>query len=128
MDLFSIEICLNLTRPVPKRDVAPYVLKCIEIEWLQVYTDGSQLSKHQNVGGDVYSKLFSFYAPFGKCSTAFDGEVEAIRIALKQLTCHLCKIKNVVLLSDSQAAIQSISSIQDPLSKEISQCQQLLIL
>ena len=61
-----------------------------------------------NIKARVFSKLFSFHTPFGKYNTAFDGKVEATCIVHKQLTSHLCKFKNIVLLSDSWAAIQSI--------------------
>lgn len=49
-----------------------------------------------------FSNLFSFYTSAGKYRTAFDGEVEAIRIALKQLLALKDKFVGVVLLSDSQ--------------------------
>ncbi|GBL54866.1 hypothetical protein AVEN_75139-1 [Araneus ventricosus] len=62
----------------------------------------------------------------GIIGTAFDGEV-ALRIALKQLMAIHHKFENAVLLSDSEAAIQSISSFELPLTPEISHCQELLI-
>ncbi|GBL96948.1 hypothetical protein AVEN_182527-1 [Araneus ventricosus] len=47
-------------------------------------------------------------------------------IALKQLLAIHHKFENAVLLSDSQAAIQSISSSELPLTPEISHCQEFL--
>ncbi|GBM20910.1 hypothetical protein AVEN_253713-1 [Araneus ventricosus] len=49
-----------------------------------------------------------------------------MRIALKQLLAIHHKFENAVILSDSQAAIQSISSFELPLTPEISHCQELL--
>nr|XP_021002779.2 uncharacterized protein LOC110282889 [Parasteatoda tepidariorum] len=73
----------------------------------------------------VFSDLFSFYASAGKFKTAFDGEVHAIYIALKQLLAIHSKFGKVVLLSDSQAAIQAIGSQGDTLSDEVLQCRRL---
>ncbi|GBM94295.1 hypothetical protein AVEN_39986-1 [Araneus ventricosus] len=47
-------------------------------------------------------------------------------IALKQLLAIHHKFENAVLLSDSQTAIQSISSCELPWTPEISHCQELL--
>ncbi|GBM65066.1 hypothetical protein AVEN_86718-1 [Araneus ventricosus] len=49
-----------------------------------------------------------------------------MRLAFKQLLAIHHKFENAVLLSDSQAAIQSISSFELPLTLEISHCQELL--
>ncbi|GBN04507.1 hypothetical protein AVEN_196756-1 [Araneus ventricosus] len=49
-----------------------------------------------------------------------------MRIALKQLLAIHHKFENEVLLSDSQAAIQSISSFELPLTPDIFHCQELL--
>ncbi|VDO01083.1 unnamed protein product [Rodentolepis nana] len=57
-------------------------------QWLQVLTDGSYIENQTNVGAGVYSELFSIYAASGQHRSAFEGEIEAIRIAL----CHLCRL------------------------------------
>ena len=62
-------------------------------------------------GSGMFSSLFSFYSSVGKYRTAFDGEVEGIRIALKQLLVLEDKFIKVVLFFDSLAAIQAIGSI-----------------
>ncbi|GBN68990.1 hypothetical protein AVEN_269420-1 [Araneus ventricosus] len=84
------------------------------------------LDIRKDPGAGVFSHFFSFNAPAGFIGTAFDGEEVAIRIALKQLLANHHKFENAVLLSDSQAAIQSISSFELPLTPEISHCQELL--
>ncbi|GBN98239.1 hypothetical protein AVEN_267127-1, partial [Araneus ventricosus] len=121
---------------IKKRDVAPSILRNLALEtiaarypateWLHIFTDGCQFYRHFNVGAGVFTDLFSFYAPAGFIGTAFDGEVLVMRIALKQLLTIHHKFENAVLLSDSQATIQSISSFELPLSPEISHCQELL--
>ncbi|VDO14562.1 unnamed protein product [Rodentolepis nana] len=70
--------------------------------WLQVFTDGSYIEKHANVGADVYSELFPFYVAAGHNRSAFEEEIEAIRIALCQLCCLDTKFTKAVILSDSQ--------------------------
>ena len=70
----------------------------------------------------MFSNLF-FYASAG---TVFDGEVEAIRIALKQLLVLEDKITRVVLFSDFQAAVEAIGSSSPSLSAEICQCRDYL--
>ncbi|XP_071040011.1 uncharacterized protein [Parasteatoda tepidariorum] len=72
------------------------------------------------------SRLFSHFVSVGKNRTAFDGEVEAIRIALVQLLDLLREFETVVILSDSQAAIQVIGSAGAPTSFEVLQCRELI--
>ncbi|VDO05690.1 unnamed protein product [Rodentolepis nana] len=55
-------------------------------QWLQVFTGGSYIDSQANVGAGIYSELFSFYAAAGHNRSAFEEEIEAIRIAL----CQLC--------------------------------------
>ncbi|VDO11711.1 unnamed protein product [Rodentolepis nana] len=73
-------------------------------QWLQVFTDGSYTENQANVGAGVYSELFSFYAAAGHNRSAFEGEIEAIRIALRQLCCLDTKFTKAVILSDSQSS------------------------
>lgn len=49
--------------------------------------------------------------------------VTTINIALKQLLALLEKFERAVILSDSRAAIQSISTVDNPLTPEVFQCQ-----
>ena len=90
-------------------------------QWLHIFTDGSQFDCHLNVGAGVFSDLFSFYAPAGYIGTSFDGEVVAINIALKQLLALHGKLERAVILSNSQAAVQSISAADHLLTFELCQ-------
>ncbi|VDO02580.1 unnamed protein product [Rodentolepis nana] len=64
---------------------------------LQVFTDESYIENHANGGAGVYSELFSFYAAAGHNRSAFEVEIEAIRIALCQLCCLNTKFTNAVM-------------------------------
>ncbi|GFU82303.1 transposable element Tcb1 transposase [Trichonephila clavipes] len=55
--------------------------------------DGSLLDFAQGAGIGVFSHLFSFYLHAGPLTTHFDGEVEAIHIALQQLAVRLPPIE-----------------------------------
>ncbi|XP_071041844.1 uncharacterized protein [Parasteatoda tepidariorum] len=79
-----------------------------------------------NAGAGVSCSLFSFYTPIGSSRTAFDAEVSAISVALSQLQNHLEKFNNVVILSDSKAALQAIASSKAPASADILHCRQAL--
>lgn len=70
------------------------------------------MKKNGKVGVGVYSSLFSFYHTLGDYHTNFDGEMEAIRLALEQLLLRPNSFEKTVLLSDSQAALQAIASAQ----------------
>ncbi|GFY58664.1 hypothetical protein TNIN_482961 [Trichonephila inaurata madagascariensis] len=66
--------------------------------------------KDMSEGSGFILVFFSFYASTVKNRKAFDGEVEALRITLKQLSILHYKFENAVLLSDSRATIQAIGS------------------
>nr|CUU97480.1 hypothetical transcript [Hymenolepis microstoma] len=59
-------------------------------QWLQVFTDGSYVESQAG----VYSKFASFAAA-GQNRSAFEGEIEAVKIALGQLCCQDTKFTNV---------------------------------
>ncbi|XP_042913721.2 uncharacterized protein [Parasteatoda tepidariorum] len=136
LEITNIEINLDLVKTVHgKKIFAPIILKNLALEtmavrypvddWLHVFIDGSQFDCHFNVGAGVFSELFSFYVPAGYIGTTFDGEVVALSTVLQQLLALQHKFENAVLFSDSQAAIQSISAHERPLTPEISRCQDL---
>ncbi|GIX87510.1 hypothetical protein CDAR_86451 [Caerostris darwini] len=56
-----------------------------ELEWLRIYTDGSRVEQRINAGAGVFCDLFSIYAPVSRFASAYDSEVEALRITLTQL-------------------------------------------
>jgi hypothetical protein len=62
-----------------------------EPEWLRIYTDGSKITKSENAGAGIYSKLLSQYVTVGTNNSAFDGEVKALEVALNNLSfCLKC--------------------------------------
>ncbi|KAJ4431093.1 hypothetical protein ANN_19688 [Periplaneta americana] len=85
--------------------------------WLHLYTDGSLISREQGAGAGVTCCLFSLYRSLGYGTTSFDGEIVAISESLRNILCHINKFKNVVILSDSKAAILSIVSKHTPSSQ-----------
>ncbi|KAI5728792.1 hypothetical protein M8J77_021201 [Diaphorina citri] len=82
-------------------------------EWLHIYTDGSLRNPEEGAGAGITCDLFSFYKSLGKYSTNYDGEISAIKIALEHLMNRLSQFQNVVILSDSKAAIQAIVNLSD---------------
>ncbi|KAJ4439019.1 hypothetical protein ANN_14975 [Periplaneta americana] len=96
-------------------------LKCPGTEKLLVYTDGSKSEDDINVGAGVYSDIFAFYIAVGTHRSAYEGEIEGIRLALTQLICHQTKFKNVVILCDSKSATECVGS-SDPESTSIQDC------
>ncbi|VDO12442.1 unnamed protein product [Rodentolepis nana] len=92
-------------------------------QWLVCTVEA--LENQENVGASVYSELFSFFAVARHNRSAFEGEIEAIRIALCQLSCLDTKFTKAVVLSDSQSAINSIGSREPPKTAEIKECRKL---
>ncbi|GFU20091.1 uncharacterized protein LOC103521360 [Trichonephila clavipes] len=96
-------------------------------EWLHIYTDGSLLDFAQGAGIGVFSHLFSFYLHAGPLTTHFDGEVEAIHIALQQLAVRLPPpIERAVILSDSTSALQALSNYNENNCLRVQNCRELL--
>ncbi|GFY19891.1 uncharacterized protein LOC103524116 [Trichonephila clavipes] len=70
--------------------------------------------------------LFSFYLHAGPLTTHFDGEVEAIHIALQQLAVRLPPIERAVILSDSTSAFQALSNYNENNCLRVQNCRELL--
>ncbi|GFV39478.1 uncharacterized protein LOC103524116 [Trichonephila clavipes] len=123
LDYAILDIRLDLVLNVRKRDRSPTALHAIALEtintrfppeeWLHIYTDGSLLDFAQGAGIGVFSHFFSFYLHAGPLTTHFDGEVEAIHIALQQLAVRLPPIERAVILSDSTSALQALSNYNE---------------
>ncbi|GFU61013.1 uncharacterized protein LOC103524116 [Trichonephila clavipes] len=123
LDYTTLDIRMDLVLNVRKRDLSPTALHAIALEtintrfppeeWLHIYTDGSLLNFAQGAGIGVYSHLFSFYLHAGHLTTHFDGEVEAIHIALQQLAVRLPRIERAVILSDSTSALQALPNYNE---------------
>ncbi|GFV80170.1 uncharacterized protein LOC103524116 [Trichonephila clavipes] len=73
-----------------------------------------------------FCHLFSFYLHAGPLTTHFDGEVEAIHIALQQLAARLPPIERAVILSDSTSALQDFSNYNENNCLRVQNCRELL--
>ncbi|GFU90256.1 uncharacterized protein LOC103524116 [Trichonephila clavipes] len=62
----------------------------------------------------------------GPLTTHFDGEVEAIHIALQQLAVRLPPIERAVILSDSTSALQALSNYNENNCLRVQNCRELL--
>jgi ribonuclease HI len=93
---------------------------------LHIFTDGSQNEGYINAGAGIHCELFSCYMPLGQHSTAFDGEIEAIRTTLCVLNFHHNKFERAVIFSDSKAAILPAASTETEISTEATDCQDLI--
>ncbi|GFT29700.1 uncharacterized protein LOC103524116 [Trichonephila clavipes] len=135
LDYATLDIRLDLVLNVRKRDLSPTALHAIALEtintrfppeeWLHIYTDGSLLDFAQGAGIGVFSHLFSFYLHAGPLTTHFDGEVEAIHIALQQLAVRL-PIERAVILSDSTSALQALSNYNENNCLRGQNCRELM--
>lgn len=92
-------------------------------KWLHIYTDGSTMDNKSGAG--ITCPLFSTYQSVGEHSTNFDAEISAIYTSLQQLLYRIRHFTNAVILSDSSAAIQAITS-SNCKSVQIKECQQII--
>ncbi|GFY22899.1 uncharacterized protein LOC103524116 [Trichonephila clavipes] len=136
LDYAILDIRLDLVLNVKKRDLSPTALHAIALEtintrfppeeWLHIYTDGSLLDFAQGAGIGVFCHLFSFYLHVGPLTTHFDGEIEAIHIALQQLAVRLPPIERAEILSDSTSAFQALSNYNENNCLRVQNCRELL--
>ena len=130
-----INYSLHLYEQVKKSETNKQTLKQLALEtihrnypepdWLRIFTDGSYSEATEKSGAGVSSSIFSFYTSVGTNRTAFDGEIEAIRIALDQIHAHQHKFINSVIFTDSKSAIQAISSYDPPNTPGVQECRRL---
>ncbi|GFT01040.1 hypothetical protein TNCV_4054401 [Trichonephila clavipes] len=83
------------TQSVSKKELNTSILRSLLLEtidtidpepdWMHIYIDGSPLKDSDTREAGVYCHLFSFYLTIEKFTTAFDGEVAALQVALAQL-------------------------------------------
>jgi hypothetical protein len=85
-------------------------------KWQHVFADGSQTDGYINVATGIYCELFSCYMPLGKRSTAFEGEIEAIRTAQRLLNIHKNEFEKAVIFSYSKAPMLSTGSTKTVIS------------
>jgi len=135
-DVEQVECYLHLQQSTIKGEIGLETLRHLALEtmntrhprdkWLHIFTVGSQIDGYINAGDGIYCELFSCYMPLGQHSTAFDGEIEAIRTALCLLNLHQNKFERAVIFSDSKAAILSAGSKETVISTEAKDCQVLI--
>ncbi|GFU25028.1 RNase H domain-containing protein [Nephila pilipes] len=95
--------------------------------WLHIYTNGSKLEINGVAGAGVYCEHFSHYLLLETAKYAFDGEVEAIKVALTHLNARLPLSDQAIIFSDSQAAILAISNcFHAPIPMSVMQCRSLM--
>jgi ribonuclease HI len=126
-DLMTVATKLSLTEDLKKKDASPVILNLTTFEMIdlhypekdcfRVYTDGFQVD-------ETYS--WSRSMTIGVNKSNFNGEIEAICLAVQQLLDRLQVFEKVVILVDSKAAIQAVSSISQPKSKKINDIKQAL--
>jgi ribonuclease HI len=136
LDYTVLDVRLDLVLKVKKDELSPTALRAVALEtihtrfpsddWIHIYTDGSLLDFSQGAGAGVYSDLFSFYHHAGLFTTHFDGELDAIRIALQQLVVRLSSHQKAVIFSDSISALQALSSNQEIACSRIKCCRKFL--
>ncbi|GFV29784.1 uncharacterized protein LOC103524116 [Trichonephila clavipes] len=113
LDYAILDIRLDLVLNVRKRDLSPTALHAIALETI-------------NTRFPPEDHLFSFYLHAGPLTTHFDGEVEAIHIALQQLAVRLPPIERAVILSDSTSALQALSNYNENNCLRVQNCRELL--
>jgi ribonuclease HI len=92
-------------------------------KWLHIFTDGSQIDGYINADAGTYCELFSCYMPLGQHSSAFYGEIEAIRTALRLQTLNQNNFERAVIFSHTKAAILSAGSTYTVIATESKDCQ-----
>ena len=108
----QVECYLHLQQNILKGEIGTDTLRHLALEtmsiryppdkWLHIFTDGSQIDGYINADAGIYCELFSCCMPMGQHSTAFDGESEAIRTALRPLNLQQNKFERAVTFSDSK--------------------------
>jgi hypothetical protein len=106
VDIEPFECCLHLQQSIVKGEIGTETLRHLDLEttntrypqdkWLHIFTDGSQIDGYINAGAGIHCELFSCYLPLGQHSTAFDGEIEAIRTALRLRNLHQTNLKELL--------------------------------
>jgi len=133
IDVEQAECYLHLQQSIIEGEIGTETLRHLALEtvntryprdkWLHIFTYGSQIDGYINAGAGIYCELFSCYMPLGQHSTASDGEIEAIRTALRLLNLHHNKYERAVIFSDAKVATLSAGSTETVISTEARGCQ-----
>ena len=132
IDVVPVMCNLNLNIEINKKNISPDEARTITLDtlhlkypldnWTHIYTDGSLTDCDEGAGAGG-TCFFSFYKS-GKNTTNFDGEIDAIYTSLQNLFIWLQNCQNIVILSDSKAAVQA--SINCPKMEKIKEIQSML--
>ena len=108
-----------------QREQAPELQKALTLEmiqsrypkstWTHVFTDGSAENAVRNGGSGAYIRhpdgtTSSLSIPAGDLSSNYRAEVHALKAATELLIEEDCNQQNIVLLSDSLSALQSLTN------------------
>jgi hypothetical protein len=124
LDFMTGATNLSPTEDLKKKYTPPMVLKLTTLEMidfhypendlLRVNTGGSQVDETNTAGAGVHCKIFHQYATVGVNKSNFDGEIEALCLALQQLLYRLQVFERVVVIVDSKLAIRAVFSNCQP--------------
>jgi len=108
---------LSLIEDLKRKESFPMVLKlnALEIidlhypekEWLRIYTDGYQVDEANTAGAAVHCKLFFQCTTLSVNKSNFEGDTEAISVALQQLMYILQTFEKVDILVDKKNSYSS---------------------
>ena len=136
INMIRVDHSLDLNETFNKKSSTPQEAKVFALEtihsryptqeWIHIYTDGSLLDHEKGAGAGGTCQFFSFYRQVGANTTNYDGEIEAIYTALKNLFIWLRYCNNIVILSDSKAAIQAIASTNCPKMEKIKEIHNMI--
>jgi hypothetical protein len=131
LDYTEIDYKTDLLQEVKKKDKDHTVMKLAALEtihmqypewdWLHIYAVGSLTYKNGNAGAGVHCKLRSFCLTLGQQATHFDGELEAMNIALQQHFSRIASFAKAVIFSASTAAIWSLAKVAAPPSNRVTE-------
>ena len=89
--------------------------RCPKSTWTHVFTDGSAENAVRNGGSGAYihrsdGTTSSLSIPAGDLSSNYRAEVHALKAATELLIEEDCNQQNIVLLTDSLSALQSLTN------------------
>ncbi|GFT67728.1 uncharacterized protein LOC103524116 [Trichonephila clavipes] len=77
-------------------------------DWLHVFTDSSVTASFGRAGAGAFSNYFNLNEPLSAWSDNFDGEIYAIFMTFRAVSCPTLG-RNIVTFIDSEAAIKTVS-------------------